>query len=124
MRPRPLLAALLASLALGAAACGGDDDDDGGNGGGAERSPQQVVDAGDQTRGEEVYAQNCAACHGQDGGGGSGPRLAGQQAYTNADVVVEQVRNGGGGMPAFADRLSDQELSDVSAYVTKVLAAE
>jgi cytochrome c551 len=113
-------------LALGAAAgCGGDDDDGGGggNGGAPEQSPQQVVAAGDAARGKEVYAQNCAACHGEDGGGGTGPKLEGEEAYTNADVVVDQIRDGGGGMPAFADRLSEQELADVSAFVTKDLAA-
>jgi mono/diheme cytochrome c family protein len=32
---------------------------------------------------------------------------------------VEQIRNGGGGMPAFGDRLSDQEIADVAAFVTQ-----
>ena len=119
------LATLLATTALAAspvalAACGGDD-------GGGEDSgppPQQVVDQGNSSDGVEVFAQNCAACHGGDGEGGSGPRLAGEEAYTSADVVVDQIRNGGGGMPAFGDRLSDQELADVSAYVVERLASE
>ena len=32
---------------------------------------------------------------------------------------MAQVQNGGGGMPAFGDRLSDQEIADVAAFVTQ-----
>ena len=118
MTPRSRLICLLAAAAA-VTACGGDD----GDGGGApQRPPQQVVDAGDPTRGRQVFADNCAACHGADGGGGSGPELAGREEYTNPEVVVEQIREGGGGMPAFGDDLSEQELADVSAYVVKDLA--
>ncbi|MDQ3740185.1 MAG: cytochrome c, partial [Actinomycetota bacterium] len=69
-----------------------------------------------------VYDQNCASCHGPEGQGGTGPRLAGEQAYTDPDVVVSQIREGGGGMPAFGDKLSAQELADVSAFVVEELA--
>lgn len=117
-RPLPMAAAAaLIALALMLAACGGDD---GGEGGGP--PPQQVVDSGSAAQGREVYAGNCAACHGADGGGGTGPQLAGQPAYANPDAVVDQIRNGGGGMPSFSDRLSEQELADVSAFVVKELA--
>ncbi|HEV3002124.1 MAG TPA: cytochrome c [Solirubrobacteraceae bacterium] len=113
----PLLLAAAALAALALAACGGD----GGEGAGG-KPPQQVVDAGRTAQGRQVFGRSCAACHGGDGGGGTGPRLAGEAAYTDPDVVVEQVRNGGGGMPAFSDRLSEQELADVSAFVVRELA--
>lgn len=128
MTARTRLTSLLAAVALAAvplAGCGGDDDENGGGGGetqATEQSPQQVVDSGDPAKGKDLFAQNCATCHGTDGSGGSGPKLAGEQAYTNPDVVVEQVRNGGGGMPAFGDQLSEQELADVTSYVVKDLA--
>jgi mono/diheme cytochrome c family protein len=117
-RRAPLVtAAVLAALAL--AGCGGD----GGGGGSDGRPPQQVVDAGDPARGGAVFGQNCAACHGGKGEGGTGPRLAGEADAADAEAVVEQVREGGGGMPSFGDRLSEQELSDVSAFVVEQLAA-
>jgi mono/diheme cytochrome c family protein len=114
------LAPLLAATALAAlplAGCGGDD-----SGGPSGPPPQQVVDQGDAAKGEQVFADNCAACHGADGEGGSGPKLAGDQAYTDPAVVVDQIRDGGGGMPSFRDRLSAQELADVSAFVVGDLA--
>ncbi len=130
MTPRLRLTSLLAAAALAAAlaaGCGGDDGGSGsggGNGAGSapEQTPQQVVDRGDAAGGKQVFADNCAACHGEDGGGGTGPELAGRQEFASPDVVVEQVRDGGGGMPGFEGRLSDQELADVSAYVVGELA--
>ncbi len=117
-RRAPLLAAAaLAALAL--AGCGGD----GGGGGGAEGPPpQQVVDSGNAPAGREVFGQNCAACHGGKGEGGTGPQLTGNEEATDAEAVVDQIREGGGGMPSFGDRLSEQELADVSAFVVKELA--
>src|SRR5688500_5476197 len=119
-----LVASLLvtALLALPLAACGGDDGGDSG-GESAGPPPQQVVDSGNPADGEQVFADNCASCHGGDGGGGTGPKLQGEDAYTDPETVVSQVREGGGGMPGFADQLSAQELADVSAFVTKDLAA-
>ena len=32
---------------------------------------------------------------------------------------MSQVTNGGGGMPAFGDRLSEQEIQDVATYVSE-----
>lgn len=66
-------------------------------------------------QGREVYADHCARCHGSGGAGGAGPRLAG----TEIDLGV--VRSGRRGMPAFGQRLSDEELDAVAAYVVHVL---
>jgi mono/diheme cytochrome c family protein len=53
-------------------------------------------------------------------GGNGGPSLAG---VTDVEHVVAQVTNGGGGMPAFDDTLSAQEIQDVAAYVTQRVGA-
>ena len=63
------------------------------------------------SQGREVYADHCARCHGSGGAGGAGPRLAG----TEIDLGV--VRSGRRGMPAFGQRLSDEELDAVAAYI-------
>ena len=118
MTSRSHLITLLVAAAL-LAACGGDD---GGGGSGDTRPPAQVVAAGDPAQGKEVFGSNCAACHGGEGGGGTGPRLAGEQELTDPGAVVDQIREGGGGMPPFGDKLSEQELADVSAFVVEDLA--
>jgi mono/diheme cytochrome c family protein len=46
-----------------------------------------------------------------------GPNL--DELKPSFDAVVSQVTNGGGGMPAFADQLSEQEINDLAAYVTE-----
>jgi mono/diheme cytochrome c family protein len=82
--------------------------DDGGSGGSSTGGP-----------GAEVYAANCARCHGSDGGGGIGPQLSdGQVVEEFPDVAseVEVVTDGRGSMPAFGDRLSATEIDDVVKY--------
>ena len=75
---------------------------------------------GDPAAGEPVFANNCSGCHGLDGhGGNGGPSLAG---VTDVEHVVAQVTNGGGGMPAFGDTVSAQQIQDVAAYVTQRVA--
>jgi mono/diheme cytochrome c family protein len=54
--------------------------------------------AGDAARGEQVFAAECAGCHGAAGEGGSGPALAG--SGLEADEIATRIREGGGIMPA------------------------
>lgn len=70
-----------------------------------------------QVNGQQVYQNNCARCHGQEGEGGTGPALAGNQQLQNAQYILDQIRNGGGGMPAFGDQLSDQQINAVASYI-------
>lgn len=57
----------------------------------------------------------CAACHGQEGGGGTGPALAGH----NREQVFRQVRAPKGDiMPAFPpERLSDEDVEQIAAWI-------
>lgn len=76
--------------------------------------------SGDAEAGAEVFATNCAACHGEDGhGGGGGPDLTTMPKAQEQASAEEQVRQGGGGMPAFEGQLSDEEISDVAAFVVQ-----
>lgn len=71
--------------------------------------------AGDAAAGQTVFQQNCDGCH-PGGNAGTGPALRGRGL--TAERISTQVRNGGGGMPAFPpNRISDQQLADVVAYV-------
>jgi ubiquinol-cytochrome c reductase cytochrome c subunit len=78
---------------------------------------------GDVTSGRELFAENCAQCHGATGDGasvGSGnvaPSLAGATVFQ----IAEAIRAGPGVMPRFGpDVLSDREVDDVASYVTFV----
>lgn len=129
---RVLLLAVLSVLvaSLGAASgCGGDDEEP------TEPAPEQPADqqpdepaeeptAGDAAAGEQIFADNCAVCHGADGGGDTAPSLQRPELADNPERVADQVRNGGGGMPAFEGDLSEQQIADVTAYVTERIAPE
>ena len=68
--------------------------------------------------GREVFVANCGSCHTlSDAGttGTVGPNL--DEVDVSAEQVAEQVENGGGGMPAFGDQLSPEEIQEVAAYV-------
>jgi len=80
--------------------------------------------SGDDSAGKTIFAANCAGCHGADGTGGVGPDLTTLPAAADQAAVVKQVTNGGAVMPAFSGQLSDQEIQDVAAYVSKELAGE
>ena len=75
---------------------------------------------GDAAAGEQVFADNCSGCHGLSGHGANG----GPSLVTKNDraAVLRQVRNGGGGMPAFKGSLSEKEIQDVASYVTERIA--
>ncbi|MDB5684878.1 MAG: cytochrome c, partial [Sphingomonas bacterium] len=64
----------------------------------------------------------CGSCHVLADAGASGhvgPSLDGNPNLTEA-LVVDRVANGQGPMPAFAGQLSDAEIAQLAAYVTKV----
>jgi mono/diheme cytochrome c family protein len=73
----------------------------------------------DPLRGEQLFAENCASCHGDGGtGGGIGPTLAG--AEVSLDEARSTIENGSGVMPA--GLVSGQDLEDVLAYLETILA--
>ncbi len=87
----------------------------------AGESPNEV--AGNAAAGAAVWADNCAGCHGVTGGGANGgPNLIGNAIALDAAKVRAQVTNGGGGMPAFKDTLTEQQINDVAAYVSEQIA--
>jgi mono/diheme cytochrome c family protein len=116
-----LLAALVLVVAI--PACGGEEEE--------QALPETVegtlpadtgaATEGDAANGKKVFASaGCGGCHTFSAAGSTGtvgPNL--DDASVEVDAAVQQVKNGGGGMPAFGDRLSDQEIADVAAFVTQ-----
>jgi mono/diheme cytochrome c family protein len=89
-------------------------------------------------RGKTVYQTNCAICHGQNGEskpdwrkqGSDGkyppPPLNGS-AHTwhhSTDTLSKVIREGSppgiGGMPAWGDKLTDEEIDDVIVWITSI----
>ena len=87
--------------------------------------PPTAPDAASGVDGATVFGEQCAACHGGDGSGGIGPRLAGGRVVTVYPDPADQiavVTNGRGGMPAFGEQLSPDEIAAVVDYTRTVLA--
>jgi ubiquinol-cytochrome c reductase cytochrome c subunit len=91
--------------------------------------PGEIPDAspvaGNPARGQQLYATNCAACHGAIGGGG----VAGGGAFTPELITVhpvaiaEAIRVGPFEMPAFSEeQISDEGLDDIVAFLAFVAA--
>lgn len=61
---------------------------------------------------------NCFVCHNGDGlGSGRGPSLAGPVAKLNDAALLEIINKGEGFMPAFRDRMSDDEKREVIVWL-------
>jgi cytochrome c550 len=84
--------------------------DDGG--GGAAPAGQGVAD-----RGEQLFVESCARCHGEGGtGGGIGPTLTG--SGVSLQEARSAIENGRGVMPA--GLVEGQDLEDVLAYLDTI----
>ena len=103
---------LLVCVVLALGACGGGDDS------GSEGTTTAATTGGGGESGEAVFTSNCGTCHtlaaaGTDGT--TGPNL--DDLKPDEATVENQVRSGGGGMPAFEGQLSDAEIAAVASYV-------
>lgn len=123
MRRLTLIGAL--AVALAAAGCGGGEDDS--------ATPETIegtppadtsgggASEGDAEAGADVYASaGCGGCHTFEPAGSTGtagPSL--DDSTADFEAAVAQIRNGGGGMPAFEGQLDDQQIADVAAFVTQ-----
>ena len=78
---------------------------------------------GDPVAGKEVFlgASACGSCHTLADAGSSGqvgPNL--DESQPDNELVLDRVTNGQGAMPSFSSTLSEQQIADVSAYVSSV----
>lgn len=71
--------------------------------------------------GEQTYKEICQACHMANAEGGTGagniPALAANAHLADADFAIGRVLRGQGGMPAFAEMLSPEQVAGVVSYV-------
>ena len=70
-------------------------------------------------RGAELFrTHGCAHCHGENGvGGGRGPDLQLVRKRLSGTAIAQQIHDGGKGMPAYGDQLTDPEVDDLVAFL-------
>lgn len=69
--------------------------------------------------GEQLFKDNCSNCHTLAAAGASGkvgPNL--DQLKPGPDLVTSQVNSGGGGMPSFKGKLTDDQIKQIADYVS------
>lgn len=81
---------------------------------------------GDGFRGARVFVKaDCASCHTLATAGATGKRGPNLDRHLSTHAhsigfLVAQISNGGNGMPAFRDRLTQQEIRDVATFIVDV----
>ena len=78
-----------------------------------------------QSSGADTYKGKCQMCHAADGSGNTPAGKAMKAAPFNSPDVLKEpdatlvavIKNGRGKMPAFAGKLTDQQITDLVTYI-------
>ena len=78
--------------------------------------------AADTASGAKIFSANCAACHMGGRNVVAATKTLKKEALekyqmNSLEAIVHQVQNGKNAMPAFKNRLKDQQIEDVASYV-------
>jgi cytochrome c oxidase subunit II len=76
-------------------------------------------EAGSGELGQEEWEGVCAKCHGMNGEGGIGPRIARSPTLTDAEDLATLVRSGRGAMPAVGSGWTDTQIQMLVDYLTE-----
>ncbi|MGC9505328.1 c-type cytochrome [Baaleninema sp.] len=81
-----------------------------------------AVQAADLSKGEAIFEQYCVGCHVNGGnivrrGKTLKQRALKRYGRDTPESIAELVKYGKNNMSAYGDRLSDEEIADVAAYV-------
>jgi len=71
----------------------------------------------DLALGAAAYGRACASCHGAQGEGGVGPRVAGR---TDAAAIATVIRDGAGAMPPLASAVSPAEIDAITRHIARL----
>ncbi|MEM7465971.1 MAG: PQQ-binding-like beta-propeller repeat protein [Pseudomonadota bacterium] len=86
-----------------------------------EASASVPSDAPNSALGQITYAQVCASCHGMQGEGGIGPKLAGAHDRLGPEKMIEWIKNPSEKMPKlFPSMIGEQEVIDVTEFLKRL----
>ncbi len=86
-------------------------------------NPDASIGGGPSAGGDDpkaMFTSNCGSCHTLEKAGTSGtvgPNL--DEAQPTFEKAVRQITNGGGGMPAFGQQLTDEQIRALARYVSE-----
>jgi mono/diheme cytochrome c family protein len=87
---------------------------------GGHRAAVTVVSAQDAT-GAQLFARNCARCHGPDGKGDSGPNLTSEKRKAkwrdSSQPIANKITKGGFIMPSFKKKLTPAQITAIADHV-------
>jgi mono/diheme cytochrome c family protein len=69
---------------------------------------------------EGIFAASCGSCHVLEAAGTegtTGPNL--DESQPELQAAIEQITNGGGGMPAFRDQLNEEQIRALAQYIVE-----
>ena len=81
-------------------------------------------DAGTSSLGQELWDGSCAKCHGAEGEGGYGPRVAGSALVQDEEALATLIRNGGIKMPSVGKSWTDEEIDAITKYVKENIGSQ
>ena len=87
-------------------------------------APQNTAPRGDPAHGKKIYvAYGCWQCHGYQGQGGAGPKLA--PTPLPYEAIFRQLRKPRGTMPVYTHVTTpDQDVADIYAYLQTIPKAK
>ncbi|MDD9271084.1 c-type cytochrome [Paenibacillus sp. GCM10023248] len=116
---RTICALIAAPAVLALAACGG------ASSGGTASKPPAATAAAETApayvKAQELFTANkCISCHGVDLSGkvGSKTNLQKVGAKMTEEQIAKQIRDGGGGMPAYGTKLSEEDIGLLSNWLS------
>ena len=72
---------------------------------------------GDSVRGKGLYEASCVVCHGPNGSGGIGPKLAGNVVLGDEQAFWKVVYEGRHVMPPLKGAITGQQMADIRAWL-------
>lgn len=68
---------------------------------------------------EAIYAKSCLVCHGEQLEGKMGPNLQKVGAKMTQEQIFKLVTNGKGAMPGFKSSLKEEEIANLSIWLSQ-----